>query len=215
MQLSDASPTKLLFVCSWNLMRSLTAEKIFSGIPGYEVRSAGTQPKARIVVNENYLRWADVILVMEKSHRKRLRRSFPGALDGKRPIVLRIPDKYQFMQPELIDELETRVARHLGPLRTAGASSQSSNIRPVVRKAPTLVPFAFITLEVAVLALGAFYFHLGSEYGHPTMEFVETCLIWALLQSSVLLLFMDRRLAISGFIVLLVCALAGSSLQVF
>ena len=38
---------KLLFICSRNRKRSLTAEQIFSGIPGYQVRSAGTQPDAR------------------------------------------------------------------------------------------------------------------------------------------------------------------------
>ena len=69
----DAFATKLLFICSRNRMRSLTAEKIFSGIPGYEVRSAGTQPQARIVVNEGHLRWADIIFVMEKAHLNRLR----------------------------------------------------------------------------------------------------------------------------------------------
>ena len=208
-------PTKLLFVCSWNWMRSLTAETIFSRIPGYEVCSAGTRPQARIVVTENHLRWADIILVMEKAHRRRLRRNFPGALDGKRVIVLHIPDKYRFMQPELIEELETQVARHLGPLRTAGASSQSQNMPPAVRTVSTLVLFGFRTLEVVVLTLGTFYFYLNVEYEYPTMEFVEICLIWALLQSSVLLLFVDRRLALSGFIVLLVCALAGLSLPNF
>ena len=62
---SENFATKLLFVCSRNRMRSLTAEKIFSCIPGYKVRSAGTQPQARIVVNEGHLRWADIIFVME------------------------------------------------------------------------------------------------------------------------------------------------------
>ena len=118
---SDAFATKLLFVCSRNRMRSLTAEKIFSGIPGYEVRSAGTQPLARIVITEGHIRWADIIFVMEKSHLNRLRQDFPCALDGKRVIALHIPDEYQFMQPELIEELETQVALHLGPLRNAKA----------------------------------------------------------------------------------------------
>ncbi len=113
--------TKLLFICSRNRMRSLTAEKIFSGIPGYEVRSAGTQPQARIVVNEGHLRWADIILVMEKSHLNRLRQDFPGVLDGKRVIALHIPDEYQFMQTELIWELFSRVTLHFGPLSNAGA----------------------------------------------------------------------------------------------
>ena len=118
---SDAFATKLLFVCSRNRMRSRTAEKIFSGIPGYEVRSAGTQPQARIVVNEGHIGWADIIFVMEKSHLNRLRQDFPGALDGKRVIALHIPDEYQFMQPELIEELETQVALHLGPLKASEA----------------------------------------------------------------------------------------------
>ena len=111
--------TKLLFVCSRNRMRSLTAEKIFSGIPGYEVRSAGTQPQARVVVTEGHLRWADIVIVMERAHYNRLRQDFPGVLDDKRVIALHILDEYQFMQRELIEELETQVALHLGPLRTA------------------------------------------------------------------------------------------------
>jgi predicted protein tyrosine phosphatase len=62
----SAHPAKLLFICSRNRLRSLTAEKMFEGIPGYEVRSAGTQPGARIKVNEGHIGWADIIFVMEK-----------------------------------------------------------------------------------------------------------------------------------------------------
>lgn len=102
---------KLLFVCSQNRMRSLTAEKLFEGFPGYQVRSAGTQPDARIVITRGHIGWADVIFVMEKSHLNRIRRKFPEALEGKRVITLRIPDDYEFMQPELLDELRGK----LGP----------------------------------------------------------------------------------------------------
>jgi hypothetical protein len=45
-----AAPTKLLFICSRNRIRSLTAEKLMEGVPGYDARSAGTQPSARIPV---------------------------------------------------------------------------------------------------------------------------------------------------------------------
>ena len=86
-----AHATKLLFVCSRNRLRSLTAERIFGGIPGIQVRSAGTQPDARIVVTEGHVGWADVIFVMEKSHLNRLRMKFPAALEGKRVITLGIP----------------------------------------------------------------------------------------------------------------------------
>jgi len=102
---------KLLFVCSQNKLRSLTAEKLFEGFPDYQVRSVGTQPDARIVITEGHIGWADVIFVMEKSHLNRIRRKFPEALEGKRVITLHIPDDYEFMQPELLDELRGK----LGP----------------------------------------------------------------------------------------------------
>ena len=94
-------------------MRSLTAEKVFDGVAGCQVRSAGTQPDARIVVTEGHLGWADIVFVMEKSHLNRLRRKFPEALADKQVVTLHIPDDYEFMQPELIDELRAKVARYL------------------------------------------------------------------------------------------------------
>jgi predicted protein tyrosine phosphatase len=106
-------PTKLLFVCSRNRFRSLTAERIFSGIPGLQVRSAGTQPDARIVVTEGHIGWADIIFLMEKSHLNRLRLKFPQALEGKHTVTLLIPDDYEFMQPDLIDELYAKVSQHI------------------------------------------------------------------------------------------------------
>ena len=105
---------KLLFICSRNRIRSLTAEKVFSDYPGLQVRSAGTQNNARIVVNSGHIGWADVILLMEKSHLNKLRERFGDLLSEKEVITLHIPDDYEFMQPELIDELQTKVAEHLG-----------------------------------------------------------------------------------------------------
>ncbi len=105
--------TKLLFVCSRNRKRSLTAEKLMKGVPGYEARSVGTQPGARIVVTEGHIGWADIIFAMEKSHLAKLRARFPEALDGKRVVALHIPDDYEFMQPEFLEELQARLAVHL------------------------------------------------------------------------------------------------------
>src|SRR3954462_6663861 len=104
---------KLLFVCSRNKRRSLTAEKIFSGLPGFQARSAGTQPSARIVVTEGLIGWADVIFVMEKSHLNRMRLKHAEALAEKRVITLHIADDYEYMQPELIDELRAKLEPHV------------------------------------------------------------------------------------------------------
>jgi predicted protein tyrosine phosphatase len=104
---------KLLFVCSRNKLRSLTAEKLFEGSPHYQVRSAGTQPDARIVVTEGHLGWADLIFCMEKSHVNRLHRKFHDVLRGKRVICLHIPDDFEFMDPDLLDELRAKLPAYV------------------------------------------------------------------------------------------------------
>ncbi len=109
MDTSEGHPTKLLFICSRNEIRSLTAERIFGGIPGFEIRSAGTQHNTRVVVTEGHIGWADIIFLMEKSHLNRLQLKYPEALQDKRTITLHIPDDYEFMQQELIDELQAKV----------------------------------------------------------------------------------------------------------
>lgn len=104
---------KLLFVCSRNRLRSLTAEKLFEGSPHYQVRSVGTRPDARIVVTEGHLGWADIIFCMEKSHANRLKRKFPEAFQGKRVVCLHIPDDYEFMHPDLLEELRGKLGQHV------------------------------------------------------------------------------------------------------
>lgn len=107
------SSLKLLFVCSRNRLRSLSAEKLFEGAPGYEARSAGTQPNARIVLTAGHLGWADLVFVMEKSHLNRIRLKFPELARECRIITLFIPDDYEFMQPELLDELRAKLAPYV------------------------------------------------------------------------------------------------------
>ncbi|OON69270.1 low molecular weight protein tyrosine phosphatase family protein [Hymenobacter sp. CRA2] len=105
----------LLFICSQNRWRSLTAEHLFDQHADYEARSAGTEPGARVRVTAGHLGWADVVFVMERRHADRLRDKFADALEGKPVICLRIPDKYQFQDPVLIELLRERLHAHLGP----------------------------------------------------------------------------------------------------
>ncbi|TPG58979.1 protein tyrosine phosphatase [Hymenobacter nivis] len=106
---------KLLFICSQNRWRSLTAERLFDGHPGALARSAGTEAGARVRVTAGHLGWADVVFVMEKRHADRLRAKFPGALAGKRLVNLRIPDDYQFQDAALVALLREKLANYLGP----------------------------------------------------------------------------------------------------
>jgi len=79
---------KLLFICSRNKWRSLTAEKIFNGVNGYDVRSAGTEANARIKVTNGHIGWADIIFVMERKHSTRLKNKFGNLLNDKKIICL-------------------------------------------------------------------------------------------------------------------------------
>lgn len=109
----NSSVVKLLFVCSRNEKRSLTAEKLFERYRGFAVRSRGTQPSARVVVVRGDIGWADWIFVMERSHLERLRIKFGDDLDGKQIVNLNIPDDYEFMDAGLIDALLTQVGEYL------------------------------------------------------------------------------------------------------
>jgi predicted protein tyrosine phosphatase len=103
----------ILFICSRNQWRSPTAEAIYRDRPGLQVRSAGTEPAARIRVTAKTIAWADRIFVMEKRHKQRLQENFPQEMQGKQVIVLDIPDDYRFMDPELVEEIESRVGEWL------------------------------------------------------------------------------------------------------
>lgn len=103
----------LLFICSRNQWRSLTAETIFRKRQDFSVKSAGTVSKARIRVNASLLKWADVAFVMEKKHRQYLLTRFPGETKYLNIEVLDIPDEYQYMDEDLIGELEDVVRDYL------------------------------------------------------------------------------------------------------
>ena len=70
------------------------------------VRSAGTSPNARCKVSAEDIRWADMIFVMEETHKSRLVAEFSHLLDGK---TIHIPDEYKYMDPELVEQLEQSV----------------------------------------------------------------------------------------------------------
>lgn len=103
----------VLFICSQNRLRSPTAEQVFSRRADLEVESAGTNHDAETPLCDELVAWAEVIFVMERTHREKLQRRFRKALNGKRVICLDIPDDYAFMEPALVRLLEAQVERHL------------------------------------------------------------------------------------------------------
>jgi predicted protein tyrosine phosphatase len=104
---------RILFVCSECRLRSPTAEAVFSAYPGIEAIAAGTNKDAETPLSGDLIEWADIVLVMEKSHRKKLANRFQALLRNKPVGVLGIPDNYAFMDPELVSLLKSRVPRYL------------------------------------------------------------------------------------------------------
>jgi predicted protein tyrosine phosphatase len=103
--------TNVLFVCSRNRRRSPTAERIFADRDGIETDSAGLAPDAELRLSLDQLQWADLVVVMEKSHRSALTRRFGRHLAHTRVVCLDIPDRYELMDPTLIELLERKMAR--------------------------------------------------------------------------------------------------------
>ncbi len=98
----------ILFLCTVNRMRSATAERVYANDERFHVDSAGTDPSANVQVEEHQLEWADVVVVMEPMHRRKLKQMFPGIFPSLRIVCLHIPDDYGFMEPALVEVLRER-----------------------------------------------------------------------------------------------------------
>ena len=96
-----------------NRWRSPTAEQVFSEFPGIECASAGLNNGAENPVTPELIEWADLIFVMERSHKAKLSNEFKRHMHGTRVVCLNIPDKYKFMDPVLVKLLTSKVAGFL------------------------------------------------------------------------------------------------------
>ncbi len=97
----------VLVVCSRNKWRSRTAETIFKNDNSIFLKSAGTSNSAERRVTKDLIDWAELIYVMEDKHKAIIETKFGKGI--KPIIVLNIPDEYQYMDEELIQELESSI----------------------------------------------------------------------------------------------------------
>ena len=103
----------ILFVCSRNIWRSLTGETIYKSRLDHKVKSAGTEPSAKIRVSSKHVLWADIIFAMEKKHKQRLLNNFPNETKNKQLVILDIEDNYKYMDEELIEMIKLSVDPYL------------------------------------------------------------------------------------------------------
>jgi predicted protein tyrosine phosphatase len=91
---------KVLCLCSAGLLRSPTAAFVLSQEPfNYNTRAAGVNDEyALIPLDDALLAWADEIVVMEKWQFDVI-----SAKTEKPVLMLGIPDRFRYRDPELID----------------------------------------------------------------------------------------------------------------
>ena len=68
-------------------------------------------------MSADLLEWADQVMVMEISQWRYLKTRFGKLMKDKRVISLDIPDKYEYMQPELVTVLRAKVLPLLRQMR--------------------------------------------------------------------------------------------------
>ena len=103
----------ILFICTFNRFRSLTAEQVFKNHPYNIVRSAGTSVNARRRVTKMDVNWADIVFVMEDKHQNILEERYPTQTLSKKIISLDIPDIYPYMDEELVQILKQSLSEYL------------------------------------------------------------------------------------------------------
>jgi predicted protein tyrosine phosphatase len=85
---------------------------------------------ARSPVTPELLTWADLIFVMEKSHRNKPLKQFRANIKNQKIVELGITDDYEYMDERLVRLFEALVPQHLGiPLKQGRISRGLSGIR--------------------------------------------------------------------------------------
>jgi predicted protein tyrosine phosphatase len=109
-----AGASRVLFVCTSNIQRSLTAEHLFTSLyPQVEFRSAGVSKKEctrnnSTLCTEQLLAWAGSIFVFEQMHIDRISENTDGSALQK-IVNLEIDDIYQYNDLELIELLKKKL----------------------------------------------------------------------------------------------------------
>lgn len=102
----------ILVVCGKNKRRSRTAEYIFKNDQRISIRSVGLSPKSERQIKDRDIDWADLIIVMEDDHRRRIFDTF-RQMELPTLEVLHIEDEYEYLDEELIEILHDQINKTL------------------------------------------------------------------------------------------------------
>ena len=101
------SEARVLWICDGAICRSRTGAEVFGG------ECAGIMPWARIPLTAEHVKNATHVVVMERRQYARLVHAHRDELVGKTVLVMQIPDRYGFKDPDLVSRIEQSMAQIL------------------------------------------------------------------------------------------------------
>lgn len=105
---------RVLFVCTQNKVRSLTAEHLYSVRPDLEVRSCGSAAFAKNQLTEEVMKWADMVFIFDELQAAAIENKFGKEAFGKEIINLGLSDVYQYKSENLVLKLTAKIEPYLG-----------------------------------------------------------------------------------------------------
>ena len=108
------SKKRVLFVCTQNKVRSLTAEHLYRGRPDLEVKSCGTATFAKNQLTAELLGWSEVVFFFDDSQMEVIEKRFSKETQGKPVICLGLPDVFTYKSDALVVKLVTKLDPYLG-----------------------------------------------------------------------------------------------------
>ncbi len=105
---------RVLFVCTQNRVRSLTAQQLYRGRPDLEVQSAGISEYARVPMTQDLFEWADQVFVFSRRQKKALEQRYRESFGQKKVVCLHVADRFEYDRPKLVIKLIDKLGRYLG-----------------------------------------------------------------------------------------------------
>jgi len=105
---------RVLFVCTQNKVRSLTAEHLYHVRPDLEVKSCGTANFAKNQFTHELLEWAEVVFVFDQTQLDFIEQKFGKDALGKPVVCLGLPDVFTYKSDALVVKLVAKLDPYLG-----------------------------------------------------------------------------------------------------
>ncbi len=105
---------RVLFVCTQNKVRSLTAEHLYRVRPDLEVKSCGTATFAKNQLTDELMNWADVVFTFDDTHMEVIEKRFGKTVAEKPVICLGLADIFTYKSEALVVKLIMKLDPYLG-----------------------------------------------------------------------------------------------------